>query len=235
MQIASLVVGRSYEALEAKTADSDFQVIENTLRGVVEAKTALMMEYGRQDAVHDYMSGQAAFPISEATLTSSLMFANADLIGFFGPEGLRTGVARNVNGARLGNITDLIDIKDPAWSELLDRMQPGFAGSAVLNSDSGLYFVLTMPIIRSEAEGAYVGHIVIGCKIDPDFIDAVKTKTMSLGPFQGKVPSGWCHLVSVQGQPRRQVLIIPAKASSPLALTQAGNSTIPWRRQSGMM
>jgi signal transduction histidine kinase/DNA-binding response OmpR family regulator len=201
MTIASLVVGQSYESLEKKTADSDFQVIENTLRSVVESKTALMMEYGRQDAVHDYMSGQAAFPISEATLTSSLMFANADLIGFFTPEGLKTGVARNVNGSRLGNLTDLINIDDPAWSELLDQMEPGFVSSAVLNSDAGLYFVLTMPIIRSDAKGAYVGHIVIGCKIDTDFIDAVKSKTNVPWAFSGEgdlglVPFGFSQRVA---------------------------------------
>lgn len=177
MQIASLVVGRSYEALETKTANSDFQVIENSLRSGVETKTALMIEYGRQDAVHDYMSGKAAFPISDAILKNSLIFSNVDMIGFFTPEGLKTGVARDVNGSGRGNIADLFDINDPAWSDLLDQMKPGFVSNAVLNSQSGLYIILTMPVVRSNAEGVYVGHIVIGCKVDADFIETIKNRT----------------------------------------------------------
>lgn len=177
MQIASLVVGRSYEALETKTANSDFQVIENSLRGVVESKTALMMEYGRRDAVHDYMSGAREFPISDAILSSSLIFADVDLIGFFGPEGLKSGVARDVNGSGLGDIADLIDMNGPAWSGLLDQMKPGFVTNAVINSQSGLYIISTMPVVRTNTQGDYVGHIIIGRKIDADFIDNIKSKT----------------------------------------------------------
>lgn len=176
MQVASTVVGQSYEALETQNANSDFHVVENMLRGEVETKIALMSEYGKWDAGHDYMSGKAEFPVSDAVLSSSLMFADVDMIGFFCPEGLKYGVARDEGGHGLMDFGALINLDGPGWTELVDRVEPGFAINGILNSDAGLLVVSTMPVVRTDGRGDYVGHIVIGSKIDAAFIANIKRK-----------------------------------------------------------
>lgn len=177
MQVASYVVGQSYETLETQTANSDFHVIENTLRGAVETKIALMSEYGKWDAVHDYMSGNAEFPVSDGVLSSSLMFADVDMIGFFCPDGLKSAVASDASGYSLDDFSGLIDVNEPGWAELVDQLEPGFEMNAILKSNLGLLVVSTMPVMRTDGQGDYVGHIVIGSKIDAGFIADIKRKT----------------------------------------------------------
>lgn len=181
MLIATLVVGRNYEALETHQANSDFFVIENAVRGNIETKVALMSEYGKWDVVHDYMLGKADVPVSRTGLSSSLRFADLDLIGFFCPQGLKYGVVRNegqgTDHLALADMAHAYDMTEPGWVQLMDLMKPGFIMNAIINSADGPLIVSTMPIVGTRDGGSHVGHIVIGSKVDADFIENIKRKT----------------------------------------------------------
>lgn len=191
MQVASTVVGQSYEALETQNANSDFHVVENTLRGEVETKIALMSEYGKWDAGHDFMSGKIEFPVSDAVLSSSLMFADVDMIGFVCPKGLKYGVARDGDENGLIDFGALIDLDGLGWTELVNRVEPGFVLNGILNSEAGLMVVSTMPVVRTDGRGDYVGHIVIGNKIDAAFIAISSAKPISNGLLRRRVKWVW--------------------------------------------
>lgn len=181
MLVATLVVGRSYEALEIHQANSDYIVIENAVRGNVETKVALMSEYGKWDVVHDYMVGLREVPVSKTGLSSSLRFANLDLIGFFNAEGLKYGVVRNedenADHLALADMGQAFDMTEPGWSDLVSHMEPGFTMNGIINSVDGPLIVSTMPIVGTRAGGSHVGHIVIGSKVDADFIADITRKT----------------------------------------------------------
>jgi len=177
LQVASVIVGRSYQALEARQADSDFHVVENAMRGEIETKVALMHEYGMQDSIHDYLAGDADFPVSEDVLMSSLLFADVDHLGFICPKGLKYAVARDVAEDGTPYLRRFDTVGGAGWFELLDRLEPGFSMNAILKGVSGQIFISTIPVVRSDGSGRYVGHVIIGSRIDDAFIANIKRKT----------------------------------------------------------
>ncbi|WP_189495991.1 response regulator [Algimonas arctica] len=204
MLVATLVIGRSYEALETHQANSDFFVIENAVRGNIETKVALMSEYGKWDVVHDFMLGQGEAPVSETGLSSSLRFANLDLIGFFCPKGLKYGVVRdedeNADQLALADMAAAYDMTEPGWSQLMDLMKPGFMMNGIIKSADGPLIVSTMPIVGTRDGGSHVGHIVIGSKIDADFIAAIKRKTNIDWTLRAEGELGLVELAFTSGQ-----------------------------------
>lgn len=175
--VASNVVGRSYEALETRQASSDFYVVENAVRGEVETKIALMLEYGKRDSIHDYMAEGGAFPISDDVLMSSLMFADVDHLGFVCPKGLKYAVARDVDEVGTPYLRHFDTVGGAGWFELLDQLEEGFSVNAILKGVTGSLFISTIPVVRSDGSGRYVGHIVMGSRIDEAFIANIKRKT----------------------------------------------------------
>lgn len=175
--VASNVVGRSYETLETRQANSDFYVVENAVRSEVETKIALMLEYGKRDSIHDYMAEVRQFPISDDVLLSSLMFADVDYLGFVCPKGLKYAVARDVDDAGEPFLRHFDTVGGAGWFELLDQLEAGFSVNAILKGVTGSLFISTIPVVRSDGSGSYVGHIVIGNRIDEAFVANIKRKT----------------------------------------------------------
>jgi len=70
----------------------------------------------------------------------------------------------------LADMGRVYDMTEPGWSELMDRMEPGFMMNGIINSADGPLAISTMPIVGTRDGGSHVGHIVIGTKVDADFI-----------------------------------------------------------------
>lgn len=181
MLMAALVVGRSYEALEERQAEADFFVVENSLRGLIETKIALMSEYSTWDVVYDFMRDTADVTLSSETLTSSLRMADLDLIGFFNADGLKFGLVRDTDdGDTLMSVATMAptyDMTEAGWVDLMARMEPGFTLTGVVNAASGPILISTMPIVGSGTRSDHAGHIVIGRKIDAGLIASITRKT----------------------------------------------------------